>query len=152
MQDLELQLGIRLKYMQSWRAREFVRMIVLGQPTTRKSTLGHGAYRRPMARFRRPTLRAAKIYSTSDSRSPKGRAAKIQKRRPMVPVIRRKGLSPLLNLGVENAFAAQTGLGATKIFVAHTLFWAAKHASVAHVVLGRGNIFDAHVVPGAMSY
>jgi len=28
-QDLELELGIRLTYMQSWRAREFVRMMVL---------------------------------------------------------------------------------------------------------------------------
>jgi len=32
MQDLELELGIRLTYMQSWRAREFVRMMVLGRP------------------------------------------------------------------------------------------------------------------------
>ena len=32
MQDLELGLGIRLTYMQSWRAREFVHMMVLGRP------------------------------------------------------------------------------------------------------------------------
>jgi len=32
MQDLELELGIQLTYMQSWRAREFVRMMVLGRP------------------------------------------------------------------------------------------------------------------------
>ena len=32
MQDLELELGIRLTYMKSWRAREFVRMMVLGRP------------------------------------------------------------------------------------------------------------------------
>jgi len=32
MLDLELELGIRLTYMQSWRAREFVRMMVLGRP------------------------------------------------------------------------------------------------------------------------
>jgi len=31
-QDLELELRIRLTYMQSWRAREFVRMMVLGRP------------------------------------------------------------------------------------------------------------------------
>ena len=32
MQDLELELGIRLTYIQSWRVREFVRMMVLGRP------------------------------------------------------------------------------------------------------------------------
>ena len=32
MLDLELELGIRLTYMQSWRAQEFVQMMVLGQP------------------------------------------------------------------------------------------------------------------------
>jgi len=32
MQDLELELGIRLTYMQLWRVREFVRIMVLGRP------------------------------------------------------------------------------------------------------------------------
>ena len=32
MQDLELELGICLTYMQTWRAREFVRMMVLDRP------------------------------------------------------------------------------------------------------------------------
>ena len=32
MQDLEFELGIRLTYMQPWRAREFVHMMVLGKP------------------------------------------------------------------------------------------------------------------------
>jgi len=32
MQDLELEMGIRLIYMQSWRTREFIRMMVLGKP------------------------------------------------------------------------------------------------------------------------
>jgi len=32
MQDLELELGIRLTNMQSWRVREFVHMMVLGKP------------------------------------------------------------------------------------------------------------------------
>jgi len=31
MLDLELELGIQLTYMQSWRAREFVQMMVLGR-------------------------------------------------------------------------------------------------------------------------
>jgi len=31
-QDLELELGIHLTYMQSWRPREFVCMMVLGKP------------------------------------------------------------------------------------------------------------------------
>ena len=30
--DLKLELDIHLTYMQSWRAREFVRMMVLGKP------------------------------------------------------------------------------------------------------------------------
>lgn len=32
MKDLELELGITLLYMQSWRAREYVRLLVMGKP------------------------------------------------------------------------------------------------------------------------
>jgi len=32
MQDMELELGVQLKYTQSWRTREFVRMMVLRRP------------------------------------------------------------------------------------------------------------------------
>jgi len=42
-----------------------------GYSTTRKRVLGHGGYRRPITHFRRPKKRAAKPFSTSDSRSPK---------------------------------------------------------------------------------
>ena len=32
MKDLELELGIRMTYMQAWRAREYVRLLVMGRP------------------------------------------------------------------------------------------------------------------------
>jgi len=32
MKDLKLELGITLSYMQSWRARVYVRMLVMGKP------------------------------------------------------------------------------------------------------------------------
>ena len=32
MKNLELELGIKLSYMQYWRAREYVRLLVIGKP------------------------------------------------------------------------------------------------------------------------
>ena len=95
--------------------------------TTRKSVLGHGWYRRPILHFRRPKHWAAKIISTSESRSPK--------------FGRRKYKSDVQGCVFwrRNKIRRPKRTWATKILVAHSLIWAANFISVAHVVFGRRN-------------
>jgi len=55
MKDLELELGITLSYMQAWRAREYVRVLVMGRPVDQYKML--------------PRMCAAIVRGNADSRA-----------------------------------------------------------------------------------